>query len=186
MTIEIIVYFTFVARLELATANYMELQQYLRTHTQPPEVTEASLPQRQQNVRLGSMALLGPHPSMAAQRLQPAVRSPVRMRGGGEDGNDGHRGNGDRVDGGDGAGDDGVGDGAGDDGVGDGDVDSDGDGDGSLLRHGRRQRTVSADECKRLKRMRAAAALKASRAAQKRAREEAADVLARGFASPAE
>ena len=125
---------------------------------------------------------------MAAQRLQPAVRSPVRMRGGGEDGNDGHRGNGDRVDGGDGAGDDGVGDGAGDDGVGDGDVDSDGDGDGSLLRHGhgRRQRTVSADECKRLKRMRAAAALKASRAAQKRAREEAADVLARGFASPAE
>ena len=31
---------------------------YLRTHTQPPEVTEASLPQRQQNVRLGSMALL--------------------------------------------------------------------------------------------------------------------------------
>ena len=55
MTIEIIVYFTFVARLVLATANYMELQQYLRTHTQPPEVTEASLPQRQQNVRLGSM-----------------------------------------------------------------------------------------------------------------------------------
>ena len=114
---------------------------------------------------------------MAAQRLQPAVRSPVRMRGGGEDGNDGHRGNGDRVDGGDGTVDDGVSD---------GDVDGHGDGDGSLLRHGRRQRTVSADECKRLKRMRAAAALKASRAAQKRAREEAADVLARGFASPAE
>ena len=117
---------------------------------------------------------------MAAQRLQPAVRSPVRMRGGGEDGNDGHRGNGDRVDGGDGAGDDGVGDGAGDDGVGDGDVDSDGDGDGSLLRHGRRQRTVSADECKRLKRMRAAAALKASRAARKRAREEAEEAADEG------
>eukprot|EP00966_Prymnesium_polylepis_P310271 7168651-Prymnesium_polylepis.1 len=58
------------ARVALADAGYRELQQQLRTRVAPPQVTEATMPQRGETA--GSGVLPGPQPGMAAQELQPA------------------------------------------------------------------------------------------------------------------
>eukprot|EP00966_Prymnesium_polylepis_P052135 1207226-Prymnesium_polylepis.1 len=58
------------ARVALADAGCRELQQQLRTRVAPPQVTEATMPQRGETA--GSGALPGPQPGMATQELQPA------------------------------------------------------------------------------------------------------------------
>jgi len=63
------------ARVALEEAGYRELQQQSRIRVAPPQVREATMPQRGQTV--GGSALPGPQPGMLQQELQPAQLEPV-------------------------------------------------------------------------------------------------------------
>ena len=92
-------------RLELALTNYRELQQQLRTRVAPPLVMEATAPQRTQRTRVGTLALPGPHPGMATQRVAAAQLEAMEE----EEGGSGEDGGGEDGGGEDGGGEDGGG-----------------------------------------------------------------------------